>query len=140
MHITKPPLPICVRTSSPASDSGASSLSPVASTATFAFDKRTGNQDEEQQDVSFLCSHGSTPLSSPSKSCQSYEASPVHHPATRNVFRHEGISVNAHVAISWSVSTYWRVPFLMGQLTGPCRTFCALSNLPLQSCSTGPMK
>ncbi|XP_072859298.2 neurabin-1 isoform X2 [Pogona vitticeps] len=96
MHITKSPLPICIRTSSPASDSGASSLSPVASSATFAFDKRTGNRDEEQQDVNFLCSHGSSPLSSPSKSCQSYEASPVHHPATRNIFHHEDGATGVH--------------------------------------------
>ncbi|KAJ7322331.1 hypothetical protein JRQ81_018618 [Phrynocephalus forsythii] len=89
MHITKSPLPICVRTSSPASDSGAFPLSPVASRATFALDKRPRHQDEEQSDVGFLCSHGSTPLSSPSKSCQSYEASPVHHPATRSIFHHE---------------------------------------------------
>ncbi|XP_067326396.1 neurabin-1 isoform X7 [Anolis sagrei] len=87
-HITKSQLPMCVRTSSPASDSGASSLSPVGS-ATFAFDNIPGNQGKEQQDLSFVCSHGGTPLSSPSKSCQSYEASPVHHPNSRNVFRHE---------------------------------------------------
>ncbi|XP_042327731.1 neurabin-1 isoform X2 [Sceloporus undulatus] len=89
MHITKSQLPMCVRTSSPASDSGASSLSPVASSATFAFDNITGDQDEEQQDMSYVCSHGGTPLSSPSKSCQSYEASPVHHPASRSLFHHE---------------------------------------------------
>nr|XP_060638221.1 neurabin-1 isoform X7 [Anolis sagrei ordinatus] len=87
-HITKSQLPMCVRTSSPASDSGASSLSPVGS-ATFAFDNIPGNQGKEQQDLSFVCSHGGTPLSSPSKSCQSYEASPVHNPTSRNVFRHE---------------------------------------------------
>ncbi|XP_062839915.1 neurabin-1 isoform X3 [Anolis carolinensis] len=87
-HITKSQLSMCVRASSPASDSGASSLSPMGS-ATFAFDNIPGNQSKEQQDLSFVCSHGGTPLSSPSKSCQSYEASPVHHPTRRNVFHHE---------------------------------------------------
>ncbi|KAF7252269.1 Neurabin-1 [Varanus komodoensis] len=86
MHITKSPLPMCMRASSPASDSGASSLSPVASTAAFAFDNVTGNQDDEQQPMNVVCSHGGTPLSSPSESCQSYEASPVHHPTSRNIF------------------------------------------------------
>ncbi|XP_061442754.1 neurabin-1 isoform X1 [Rhineura floridana] len=89
MHITKSPLPMCMRASSPASDSGASSLSPVASNATFAFDNVTGNQDEVQLTKSAVCSHGHTPLSSPSKSCQSYDASAVHHLTSRNIFHDE---------------------------------------------------
>ncbi|XP_053122006.1 neurabin-1 isoform X5 [Hemicordylus capensis] len=89
MHITKSPLPISMRASSPASDSGASSLSPVASSANFAFDNVAGHQDEEQQYKSIGCSHGDTPLSSPSKSCQSCESSPVHRPTRRNVFHDE---------------------------------------------------
>nr|XP_028606935.1 neurabin-1 isoform X2 [Podarcis muralis] len=89
MHITKSPLPMCMRASSPASDSGASSLSPVASSATFAFDNVTGNQDEVWPYTSVVCSHGDTPLSSPSKSCLSYEASPVHHPTSRSIFHDE---------------------------------------------------
>ncbi|XP_015275685.1 PREDICTED: neurabin-1 [Gekko japonicus] len=86
MHIRKSPLPMCMRASSPASDSGASSLSPVASSASFAFDNIAGIQDEEPQYISVGCSHGDTPLSSPSKSCQSCEHSPVHHPACRSIF------------------------------------------------------
>uniref|UniRef100_A0A8D2LYQ2 Neurabin-1 n=1 Tax=Varanus komodoensis TaxID=61221 RepID=A0A8D2LYQ2_VARKO len=96
MHITKSPLPMCMRASSPASDSGASSLSPVASTAAFAFDNVTGNQDDEQQPMNVVCSHGGTPLSSPSESCQSYEASPVHHPTSRNIFHDKGKTVCVH--------------------------------------------
>ncbi|KAJ6666641.1 hypothetical protein lerEdw1_020365, partial [Lerista edwardsae] len=93
LHSTKSALPMCMRASSPASDSGASSLSPVASSATFAYDSIAGPQDEEHQYVSGVCSRGETPLSSPSKPCQSYEASPLHHPASRNVFPdEEGIS------------------------------------------------
>ncbi|XP_054846991.1 neurabin-1 isoform X2 [Eublepharis macularius] len=86
MHITKSPLPMCMRASSPASDSGASSLSPVASSASFTFDNLAGTQDEGPQYASVGCSHGDTPLSSPSKSCQSYEHSPVHQPACKSTF------------------------------------------------------
>lgn len=93
MHIRKSPLPLCMRASSPASDSGASSLSPVASSASFALDNVAGVQDEEPQYVSVGCSHGSTPLSSPSKSCQSCEHSPVHHPACRSILHDRGIYV-----------------------------------------------
>ncbi|XP_025020468.1 neurabin-1 isoform X1 [Python bivittatus] len=89
IHITKSPLPMCMRTSSPASDSGASSLSPVASSAEFAVDNITENQDEEQQYMTVVCSHGGTPLSSPSTSCQSYETSPVHHLTSRSICHDE---------------------------------------------------
>ncbi|XP_077160644.1 neurabin-1 isoform X2 [Paroedura picta] len=85
MHVRKSPLPVCLRASSPVSDSGASSLSPVASRASFAFDNIAGTRDEERQYISVGCSHGDTPLSSPSKSCQSFECSPVHHPACRSI-------------------------------------------------------
>ncbi|XP_048366521.1 neurabin-1 isoform X3 [Sphaerodactylus townsendi] len=85
LHTRKSPLPMGMRASSPASDSGASSLSPVASRASFAFDNVAGTHDEEPQYISVGCSHGDTPLSSSSKSCQSYEYSPVHHPACRSI-------------------------------------------------------
>ncbi|NXN17411.1 NEB1 protein, partial [Indicator maculatus] len=90
MHISKPPLPSCMRASSPASDSGASSLSPVASSATISLDNLTENQEEGQQhkgDVLSPPAQGDTPLSSPSKSGHSSEASPLHHPAGRNILQ-----------------------------------------------------
>lgn len=90
MHISKSPLPLCMRASSPASDSGASSLSPVASSAAISLDNLTENQEEGQHHkggVLSLCARGDTPLSSPSKSGHSSEASPLHHPAGRNVLQ-----------------------------------------------------
>ncbi|NWI95871.1 NEB1 protein, partial [Pitta sordida] len=87
MHISKSPLPLCMRASSPASDSGASSLSPVASSAAISLDNLTENQEEEQHHKGGVLSpyaRGDTPLSSPSKSGHSSEASPLHHPAGRN--------------------------------------------------------
>ncbi|NXM74945.1 NEB1 protein, partial [Serilophus lunatus] len=87
MHISKSPLPLCMRASSPASDSGASSLSPVASSAAISLDNLTENQEEEQHHKGGVLSPyawGDTPLSSPSKSGHSSEASPLHHPAGRN--------------------------------------------------------
>ncbi|NXH12957.1 NEB1 protein, partial [Bucco capensis] len=90
MHISKSPLPLCIRTSSPASDSGASSLSPVASSATISLDNFTANQEEGQHQkggVHSLAAQGDTPLSSPSKSGHSSEASPLHHPAARKMLR-----------------------------------------------------
>ncbi|XP_044860272.1 neurabin-1 isoform X4 [Mauremys mutica] len=94
MHISKSPLPICVRASSPASDSGASSLSPVASSAAFSFDNVAENQEGGQQHKGGVLSHyvrGDTPLSSPSKSSHSSETSPLHHPTNRNVLQDEDI-------------------------------------------------
>ncbi|NWS93535.1 NEB1 protein, partial [Mionectes macconnelli] len=88
MHISKSPLPLCMRASSPASDSGASSLSPVASSAAISLDNLTENQEEEQHHKGGVLSpyaRGDTPLSSPSKSGHSSEASPLHHPAGRNI-------------------------------------------------------
>uniref|UniRef100_A0A8C4YI12 Protein phosphatase 1 regulatory subunit 9A n=2 Tax=Gopherus evgoodei TaxID=1825980 RepID=A0A8C4YI12_9SAUR len=82
MHISKSLLPICVRASSPASDSGASSLSPVASSAAFSFDNVAENQEGGQQHKGGVLSHyarGDTPLSSPSKSSHGSETSPLHH-------------------------------------------------------------
>ncbi|NXE87872.1 NEB1 protein, partial [Menura novaehollandiae] len=90
MHISKSPLPLCMRASSPASDSGASSLSPVASSATISLDNLTENQEEEQHHKGGVLSpyaRGDTPLSSPSKSGHSSEASPLHHPAGRNILQ-----------------------------------------------------
>ncbi|XP_075778457.1 neurabin-1 isoform X2 [Pelodiscus sinensis] len=94
MHISKPPLPICMRASSPASDSGASSLSPMASSATFSFDNVAENQEGGQHHKGGVLSHyarGDTPLSSPSKSGHSSETSPLHHPTNRNVLQDEDI-------------------------------------------------
>uniref|UniRef100_A0A8C5JRQ2 Protein phosphatase 1 regulatory subunit 9A n=1 Tax=Junco hyemalis TaxID=40217 RepID=A0A8C5JRQ2_JUNHY len=79
MHISKSPLPLCMRASSPASDSGASSLSPVASSAAISLDNLTENQEEEQHHKGGVLppyARGDTPLSSPSKSGHSSEASP----------------------------------------------------------------
>ncbi|NWT49600.1 NEB1 protein, partial [Erythrocercus mccallii] len=90
MHISKSPLPLCMRASSPASDSGASSLSPVASSAAISLDNLTENQEEEQHHKGGVLSpyaRGDTPLSSPSKSGHSSEASPLHHPAGRNILQ-----------------------------------------------------
>ncbi|NWI17441.1 NEB1 protein, partial [Crypturellus soui] len=92
MHISKSALPLCVRASSPASDSGASSLSPVASSAAFTFDKLTENQEEGQQHQGGASSslvQGHSPLPSPSQSAHSSEASSFHHPAGRNVLQDE---------------------------------------------------
>ncbi|XP_034616371.1 neurabin-1 isoform X3 [Trachemys scripta elegans] len=94
MHISKSPLPIYVRASSPASDSGASSLSPVASSAAFSFDNVAENQEGGQQHKGGVLSHyarGDTPLSSPSKSSHSSETSPLHHPTNRNVLQDKDI-------------------------------------------------
>lgn len=85
-----------MRASSPASDSGASSLSPVASSAAISLDNLTENQEEGQQHkggVLSLYARGHTPLSSPSKSGHSSEASPLHHPSGRNVLQDKGIII-----------------------------------------------
>ncbi|TRZ10053.1 hypothetical protein HGM15179_017064, partial [Zosterops borbonicus] len=101
MHISKSPLPLCMRASSPASDSGASSLSPVASSAAISLDNLTENQEEEQHHkggVLSLYARGDTPLSSPSKSGHSSEASPLHHPAGRNILQDKDGATSAHAA------------------------------------------
>ncbi|KAM4793236.1 neurabin-1 isoform 3-T4 [Cyanocitta cristata] len=101
MHISKSPLPLCMRASSPASDSGASSLSPVASSAAISLDNLTENQEEEQHHkggVLSLYTQGDTPLSSPSKSGHSSEASPLHHPAGRNVLQDKDGATSAQAA------------------------------------------
>uniref|UniRef100_A0A8C3C1B3 Protein phosphatase 1 regulatory subunit 9A n=1 Tax=Cairina moschata TaxID=8855 RepID=A0A8C3C1B3_CAIMO len=103
MHISKSPLPICMRASSPASDSGASSLSPVASSAAISLDNLTENQEEGQQHkggVLSLYARGHTPLSSPSKSGHSSEASPLHHPSGRNVLQDKDGATCAQAARS----------------------------------------
>ncbi|NWZ92410.1 NEB1 protein, partial [Nesospiza acunhae] len=101
MHISKSPLPLCMRASSPASDSGASSLSPVASSAAISLDNLTENQEEEQHHKGGVHSpyaRGDTPLSSPSKSGHSSEASPLHHPAGRNILQDKDGATSAQAA------------------------------------------
>ncbi|XP_063268074.1 neurabin-1 isoform X1 [Prinia subflava] len=101
MHISKSPLPLCMRASSPASDSGASSLSPVASSAAISLDNLTENQEEGQQHKGGVlppCARGDTPLSSPSKSGHSSEASPLHHPAGRNILQDKDGATSAQAA------------------------------------------
>ncbi|KAM7070705.1 neurabin-1 isoform 1-T2 [Acridotheres tristis] len=101
MHISKSPLPLCMRASSPASDSGASSLSPVASSAAISLDNLTENQEEEQHHKGGVFSpyaRGDTPLSSPSKSGHSSEASPLHHPAGRNILQDKDGATSAQAA------------------------------------------
>ncbi|KFQ97086.1 Neurabin-1, partial [Nipponia nippon] len=101
MHISKSPLPLCMRASSPASDSGASSLSPVASSAAISLDNLTENQEEGQHHKGGVLSphaRGDTPLSSPSKSGHSSEASPLHHPAGRNILQEKDGATSAQAA------------------------------------------
>ncbi|NWT22528.1 NEB1 protein, partial [Cardinalis cardinalis] len=101
MHISKSPLPLCMRASSPASDSGASSLSPVASSAAISLDNLSENQEEEQHHKGGVHSpyaRGDTPLSSPSKSGHSSEASPLHHPAGRNILQDKDGATSAQAA------------------------------------------
>ncbi|NXN98562.1 NEB1 protein, partial [Rhinopomastus cyanomelas] len=101
MHISKSPLPLCMRASSPASDSGASSLSPVASSAAISLDNLTDHQEEGQcykGGVLSPCAQGDTPLSSPSKSGHSSEASPLHHPAGRNILQEKDGATRAQAA------------------------------------------
>ncbi|NWZ03390.1 NEB1 protein, partial [Loxia curvirostra] len=107
MHISKSPLPLCMRASSPASDSGASSLSPVASSAAISLDNLTENQEEEQHHKGGVFSphaQGDTPLSSPSKSGHSSEASPLHHPAGRNILQDKDGATSAQAARTTSPS------------------------------------
>lgn len=85
-----------MRASSPASDSGASSLSPAASSAAFSFGNVAENQERGQQHkggVLSYCAQGGIPLSSPSKSGRSSEASPLHHSMGRIVVQDEGIII-----------------------------------------------
>ncbi|XP_029444773.1 neurabin-1 isoform X3 [Rhinatrema bivittatum] len=49
MHIAKSPLPMSVTACSPASDSGASSVSPGAGSPAFSYDYATESQEEERQ-------------------------------------------------------------------------------------------
>ncbi|XP_054130312.1 neurabin-1 isoform X3 [Melozone crissalis] len=101
MHISKSSLPLCMRASSPASDSGASSLSPVASSAAISLDNLTENQEEEQHHKGGVLppyARGDTPLSSPSKSGHSSEASPLHHPAGRNILQDKDGATSAQAA------------------------------------------
>ncbi|NXU72317.1 NEB1 protein, partial [Oreotrochilus melanogaster] len=101
MHISKSTLPLCMRASSPASDSGASSLSPVASSAAISLDNLTANQEEGQHRKGGVLSphaRGETPLSSPSKSGHSSEASPLHHPAGRSIVQYKDGATCAQAA------------------------------------------
>ncbi|XP_032898320.1 neurabin-1 isoform X3 [Amblyraja radiata] len=85
MHISRSPLSTSLRTCSPASDSGASSLSPVVSNTVFMFDTTVENQilgDHNHQPPSEGSSQdtvGGTPTSSPSKSCHIAALPPLHH-------------------------------------------------------------
>ncbi|XP_078093863.1 neurabin-1 isoform X5 [Mustelus asterias] len=87
MHISRSPLPASLRTCSPASDSGASSLSPIASNAAFTFDTTVENQVLGEHNQHVLTSSeqpsedsmGGTPTSSPSKSFQNARLPPLHH-------------------------------------------------------------
>uniref|UniRef100_UPI00398EC4D6 neurabin-1 isoform X2 n=1 Tax=Pristiophorus japonicus TaxID=55135 RepID=UPI00398EC4D6 len=86
MHISRSPLPASLRTCSPASDSGASSLSPIASNTVFTFDTTVENQvlGEHNQRVLTPSERpsqdavGGTPTSSPSKSCHNAALPPLH--------------------------------------------------------------
>uniref|UniRef100_A0A4W3I9U9 Neurabin-1 n=1 Tax=Callorhinchus milii TaxID=7868 RepID=A0A4W3I9U9_CALMI len=79
VQIARSPLPLSLRTCSPASDSGASSLSPVASNTVFTFDNAVGSREEAAQHVLRGKEQSSqTPTSSPSKSCKDAEISPLH--------------------------------------------------------------
>ncbi|XP_065522416.1 neurabin-1 isoform X1 [Lathamus discolor] len=101
MHISKSPLPLCMKASSAASDSGASSLSPVASSATVSLDNLTENQEEGQHHKGGVLSPhalGDTPLSSPSVSGHSSEASPLHHPSGRNIIQEKDGATCAQAA------------------------------------------
>uniref|UniRef100_A0A452INI8 PDZ domain-containing protein n=1 Tax=Gopherus agassizii TaxID=38772 RepID=A0A452INI8_9SAUR len=154
MHISKSLLPICVRASSPASDSGASSLSPVASSAAFSFDNVAENQEGGQQHKGGVLSHyarGDTPLSSPSKSSHSSETSPLHHPTNRNVLQDkdpgsfllnrttqemlESSASNASMS-ERSSSLPYSIPFTW--YGGSGRGSNSSSNLPSSSSSTEP--
>ncbi|XP_075443422.1 neurabin-1 isoform X4 [Ascaphus truei] len=67
MHIAKSPLSLSMQTCSPASDSGASSLSPVGSSSAFSFDNVAENQEEDEQHSGGAVSHfamGDMPISS----------------------------------------------------------------------------
>uniref|UniRef100_A0A8C4XBZ6 Neurabin-1 n=1 Tax=Erpetoichthys calabaricus TaxID=27687 RepID=A0A8C4XBZ6_ERPCA len=75
LHCTKCPIPPSLRSCSPASDSGASSLSPVA----FSLEC-TAESQEDGIDLTGKQTFGDTPSSSPSKSGHSSEGSPLHHP------------------------------------------------------------
>ncbi|XP_058152947.1 neurabin-1 isoform X2 [Dasypus novemcinctus] len=84
MHIPKSLLPKGLRTSSPESDSGASPLTPVASSAPFSSDHiaefHEGPLHPER--VPFSSIWGDTSLSSSSKSDHNMEESPCHHQST----------------------------------------------------------
>uniref|UniRef100_A0A8C0G7M2 Neurabin-1 n=1 Tax=Chelonoidis abingdonii TaxID=106734 RepID=A0A8C0G7M2_CHEAB len=154
MHISKSLLPICVRASSPASDSGASSLSPVASSAAFSFDNVAENQEGGQQHKGGVLSHyaqGDTPLSSPSKSSHSSETSPLHHPTNRNVLQDKDpgsfllnsttrelleSSASSASMSEQSSSLPYSIPFTW--YGGSGRGSNSSSNLPSSSSSTEP--
>ncbi|XP_048413898.2 neurabin-1 isoform X4 [Stegostoma tigrinum] len=86
-HISRCPLPASLRTCSPASDSGASSLSPVASNAVFSFDATVENQALGEHNQRCLTSSellsedsvGGTTTSLPSNPCHNATLSFLHH-------------------------------------------------------------
>ncbi|XP_069769769.1 neurabin-1 isoform X2 [Narcine bancroftii] len=80
-QISRSPLPTSKRTSSPASDSGASSLSPVINSAVFTFDTAMENQilgEHNQHVLTHSECSSQDAVSSPSKSCQSAALPPSH--------------------------------------------------------------
>uniref|UniRef100_H3A1F7 Neurabin-1 n=1 Tax=Latimeria chalumnae TaxID=7897 RepID=H3A1F7_LATCH len=105
LHGAKSPLPASLRTCSPASDSGASSLSPVATSSVFSFDNNVADNLEEGQQAGKTASCeslGDTPLSSPSKSCQSSEASPLHQSATNRLILRLSSAAKTNIVLSIS--------------------------------------
>ncbi|XP_060680753.1 neurabin-1 isoform X6 [Hemiscyllium ocellatum] len=86
-HISRSSLPASLRTCSPASDSGASSLSPIASNAVFSFDTAVENQALGEHNQRVLTSSerlsedsvGGTTTSLLSNSCHSATLSLLYH-------------------------------------------------------------
>ncbi|XP_072431563.1 neurabin-1 isoform X7 [Chiloscyllium punctatum] len=86
-HISRSSLPASLRTCSPASDSGASSLSPIASNAVFSFDTAVENQALGEHNQRVLTSSerlsedsvGGTTTSLSSNSCHNATLSLLYH-------------------------------------------------------------
>ncbi|XP_034523766.1 neurabin-1 isoform X3 [Ailuropoda melanoleuca] len=104
-HITKSLLPKGLRTS-PESDSGASSLTPVAGSVPFSSDHiaefQEGPQHPEKEPSSLIW--GDTSLSSPSKSDHDMEESPCHHQATTKKISQEKDGANGPKSLRASSS------------------------------------
>lgn len=114
MHISRSPLSTSLRTCSPASDSGASSLSPVVSNTVFMFDTTVENQilgDHNHQPPSEGSSQdtvGGTPTSSPSKSCHIAALPPLHHVDNHSKMRKSaGRWYNVPEDLTFALWTYY---------------------------------